>query len=104
MSSYARTAQLSDEELQTVTAGNNNSTTIISSLSQLTVGDIVNVANYIVNGLHCYVKKNQYGAYKLVSYVQGGKYIDNAINISTIPNGVTLTLVGHDDQFVEDNL
>ena len=50
------------------------------------------------------MKKNQYGAYKLVSYVQGGKYIDNAINISTIPNGVTLTLEGHDDQFVNDNL
>ena len=98
--------ELNDEVLDKVSGGNagESNEITITSLSQLAVGDIVSVENYIVTGEFCYVLKFESGRYKLVKYTKGLKWVDNAISFQTIPSGAILKKVGHDDQFVADNL
>lgn len=95
--------ELSDEDLEKVNGG----ALLYQNGKEFSVaiGDVVNVSGYIngFDGAYCLVHINEYNAHKFVKYTQGAKYVDKAISFSTIPSGVTITKIGHDDEFVVYN-
>ena len=96
--------ELKDEQLEKVTGGIGE--TKINKFSEIVIGDVVNITGYIegYNGLFCLCKISSSGRYKFIAYEKGAKYVEKAINITTIPSGVVMVKVGHDDQFVADNV
>ena len=100
MSKENKTVELKDEELEKVNGGSLPDQK--GKILNITEGDVVNISGYIngFDGVYCLVSINEYNAHKFVKYTQGAKYVDDSIRFSTIPNGVTITIIGHDDEFV----
>ena len=100
MSEEKKDFELKEEDLEKVNGG--SSPNKKGKTLNIAKGDVVNISGYIngFDGKYCLVSINEYNAHKFVKYTQGAKYVDDSIRFSTIPNGVTITIVGHDDEFV----
>ena len=104
MSEENKIVELNDEDLEKVNGGGALTYQNGKEFS-VAIGDVVNVSGYIngFDGAYCLVHINEYNAHKFVKYTQGAKYVEKAISFSTIPSGVTITKIGHDDEFVVYN-
>ena len=98
------TKELNDEQLKTVTGGAGASKNSI--LSTLVVGDVVSMEKnegYKLSGLYCLVSISNVGRYKFIEYTKGGRYIENGISFTELPEYTTIAKVGHDDEFPKYN-
>ena len=103
MSEDKKTIELNDEDLEKVNGG--ALTYQNGKEFSVAIGDVVNVSGYIngFDGAYCLVSISTLNAYKFVKYTQGAKYVEEAIRFTVIPSGVTITKIGHDDEFVVYN-
>lgn len=90
-----KTIELNDESLEKVNGGSN---VAITRLTDLAIGDIVDITYSLTSGPHCLVSISEYKAYKFVQYIPN-QYVDNAIRFAVIPDGLSMIKIGHDDHF-----
>lgn len=94
--------ELHDDELSKVSGGVIQAPNEKGQVCNIVVGDVVDIKGYIAgtDGQYCLVSINQYERYKFVKYTKGAKYVEIAISFTVKPNGMKITIIGHDDEFV----